>query len=162
MNIRYYINLTAGLEHLFNKNLEVDNVVFIHILSSHIEQKAWNKFFYLLPDDLLLHLALGYCCIILDSSSNRKGISKVIKIGIPVMKFVLNKIWFDKLCYKDKRIDKDYLMQIYKKLGQDTKQKLRYYKRFLRNDEIYLEGKGMFLLKEDCEDIIKKFLKVYR
>jgi len=159
--VRYYVNLTAGLEHLFRDTIKTyGNVVFVHILSSHIEQKAWDKFFYTLPDDLLLHLALGTNCVILDASSNKNGESKVIRIGIPVIKHILYKLWFN-VSYYPLGIDKDYLVRIYKMLSKTTKQKIRYYKDFLNTKHINLAGIGLRLLKEDGNLTIQKFKKEF-
>jgi len=155
--VRYYINLTAGLEHLFSNSIKTySNIVFVRIQSSHIEQKAWGKLFYALPDDLLLNLAMGTKCIILDASSNCGGNSKVLRIGIPVIKYILNRLWFG-VEFKPKNMDSKYLERVYRMLNKETKQKLRYFKKFLKTKEIKLEGIGLCLEKEETDLIIQKF-----
>ena len=74
----YYINLTAGLEAIIQGKIpEGVQTRFIHLRSSHLEAKAFTKFFDSVPDDLLLNLALGNTCYIVDSSTNNSGLSKV-------------------------------------------------------------------------------------
>ena len=161
MSKRIYLNLTAGLEFILRNKIELTSeVVFVRLRSSHIEQKAWNKFFYAFPDDLLLHLALGYECIILDASANRGGRSKIVRIGVPVAKYILSRIWFGKEVIP-KRIGKDYLERIYRMLRKDTKAKLKYYRSFLMTDEVKLTGKALQLEKEDTNEIIVRFLEFF-
>jgi len=136
-NRRIYINLTCGLE-VIPSLAEQHVFKVIRIQSSLIESKSWNKIFYSLDDDLLFHLALGYICIIFDGSCNKT--SKVVRIAIPVIKKILEKMWLDKELTAIEKISSDYLKKIYKSLKKDTKRKLRYYKKFLLTDKIYLFG----------------------
>jgi len=132
---RIYINLTTGLD----KVLSFKSVYkIIRIQSSLIESKSWDKIFYSLDDDLLFHLALGYKCIICDGSTN--GTSKVIRIGIPVIKRILEKIWFNQSLVHYGVISYDYLKNIYNSLSESTKNKLKYYRKFLFTDKIKLTG----------------------
>ncbi len=142
--MRVYINLTAGLEgYKFFKHL---NPVFIRIPSSYIESKAWDKLFYTLDSDLLLHLALGEECVIVDASKNPAG-SKVIRIGIPMIKYVLGRIWLEKE-FVDKFLGKDYQERVYKELSRDTRERLKYFKNFLDTEEIRLYGISIHIRRE--------------
>lgn len=156
--VRLYINLTAGLAYYEYYKLENNNVVFCHLQSSHLESKSYNRFFYSLPDDLLLHLALGYNCIIIDCSSNNRGKSKIIRIGIPLIRFVLRKRWFNNLVYEN-GLDKKWLHKVLNNLERHTKRKLDYYRNFIITKDIKLKGIYKFIEKEDRDLIIKNFLK---
>jgi len=152
---RYYVNLTAGLA--YSAKIDGD-VVYCHLQSSHIESKAWNKFFICLPDDLLLHLALGYECYIIDCSANCGGKSKVIRMGIPAIKLLLNKRWFDKF-ERIEPFDLDYCKRILDMVDKSVKNKMDYFKKFLKTEEIKLFGLYERLEKEDTESIILNGIK---
>lgn len=80
----------------------------------------------------------------MDCSSNSVG--KVISRGIPIIKTILSKIWFG--YYNKSPLGYQYSERIYKSLSWQTKQKLRYYKRFLTNNSYVLEGISIKVKKE--------------
>jgi len=133
--IKYYLNLTLGLD--FYERYKKFNPTIIRIQSSHIERKVYNKIFYGLDNDLLYHLAMGDLCFIVDGSSNSS--SKVIRIGIPVIEYVLNRIWF-KQEIKMTGFDINWFRKIYRELEKDTRAKLKYFRNYLQKDKIQLYG----------------------
>jgi len=149
--VRVYINLTTGLELL--PLLKDFNPVIIRIESSHIESKAWDKIFSRLDADLLFHLALGYRCYIVDASNKERG-SKVLRIGIPVIKYVLTRIWFKKELETPevRKLGLDYLRRIFRSLGKDTRNKLKYYRVFLETDAVDIRGIGVLVNPERSKE----------
>ncbi len=139
--IEYY-NLSAGLMALKNKH----NPRFIRIQSSHLESHAWDRLFYGLSDDLLYNLAIGIPCRIIDCTSN--GTGKVIKTGIPAIRYILWRIWYDRITAQPP-ISPAYCNEIYRQLSRQTKRKLRYYKKHLQCPVVFLAGKSIHVTKED-------------
>ena len=137
-----FLNLSAGL---MARNY-YKNCNYIRIQSSHIENKAYDKLFYGLPAQLLYHLAINKECVIVDCTSN--GTGKVIKSGIPVILYVLYRLWYDCSYDPPKYIDIQYLDTIYHKLAKQTKAKLRYYKKFTKTKKIPLKGISLHVEKE--------------
>ena len=136
--MNYFINLSAGLyQNIYNGEI-------IRIQSSHLESHSFDNFFYLLPDNLLYSLAIGNECIIVDCSSNSTG--KVIKRGIPIIKAVLNKIWFGN--DSDFGLGRAYKNRIYSSLSIKTRNKLKYYKKHLKNNIVNLLGISVYIEKE--------------
>ena len=151
--IKKYINLTNGVEYL--NELDLKNVNFIRINSTYIEQKHYDLLFSRLSDDLLLHLALGYQCQIYDTSCH--GFSLIYRVGIPIIKYFLTKVWLDKEMplYFSTRSGKhficnnpEWLNQIWKSLKKSTRKKLKYYKMFLNTEEIKLEEISKYTEKD--------------
>ena len=87
----YFYNLTNGLENAPLKN----QPHLIRIQSSHVEGNHWNQLFYKLSDELLFYLAIGEECIIIDGSPKPLR-SKIVTKAIPLISYVLNRIWFRK------------------------------------------------------------------
>jgi len=134
--VLYFINLTAGL---LVRHLDLyKKSHIIHIRSSHIESKAYDRLFYSLSDELLFHLAIGFKCVIVDCTSNRH--SKIERVAVPIIKYVLYRRWFGIDGVKPKYIDDKFAEKVYKSLSKQTKKKLDYYKRFLDTEVIDLEA----------------------
>ena len=137
---KYFINLSAGL--LQDKY----SGEIIRIQSSHIESKVWDRLFYLFPDNLLYAWANGEECIIVDCSSNNKG--KINK-SVPIYNHIVKRLWVGIVDYKG--LDRDYMDRIYRMLSHKTKDKIRYYRKFLRGGIYKLDGISVHVEKEvDC------------
>jgi len=136
-----YLNLTAGL----SVKEKYPDARIVYIRSSHLESHAFNNLFYTLSDDLLYHLACGERCRIIDCTSNR--CSKVIKTGIPLIKFVLAKYWFNRE-ERPRKFSWEFLVRVISSLDKKTTAKLKGYKRFLNTDEVKLEGISYTIEKE--------------
>lgn len=153
MITKHFINLTNGIECIPNLNEKGIHYEFIRIQSTSIESKSWLKLFYDLDHNFLMNLALDYTCIVYDAGANKKT-SKTIWYGIPLIKYVLNKLWYNKaqkayMSTKKGTINvTDYFDIIYTDLFvfDDSKQKallkqkLSYYKKFLQGRFVRLEG----------------------
>ncbi len=161
---KIYLNLTNGLEFLKTKIAENPNIRFIRIQSSHIENKAYNLIFSHLDSDLLLNLALGECCIIADMGRENRP-PKTIRVGIPIIKFVLSKLWLNKepepQNIYEKRIDNNFKMRVYKSLNRSVITKLKYFRKFLNTNEICLTGLWSQTNLNGKYDAYKKILDNY-
>lgn len=149
-----YLNLTNGIEYL---NDVEEPYSFIRIQSTTLERKLYEKLILELDYAFLLNLALGKKVIVVDYGTNRKN-SKTISKGIPIIRYILNRFWYDideDVCFLNCNSDKktkqtEYVKHIYNQLFvfNRTKEKekviskLRYFKRYLNSDRVYLEGKS--------------------
>ena len=87
MKEKIYINLTNGIE-----GIEIYNITdysFIRIQSSHLENKRYDLMINSLSDDLLMNLAIGNNCTIIDFGAN-KTVSRACWQGVEFIKFILN------------------------------------------------------------------------
>lgn len=148
-----WINLTNGIEDIEN----LDNFSFIRIQSTTLERKDYIKLFLDLDHNFLIHLALGFDCVVYDRGT-RKKYSKTISRGIPIIRYVLNRYWYgiQEKCFFVNRNGKElsnqtkYVEDIYNFLflfnsnseKEKVKTKLKYYKKFLNADEVYLKGES--------------------
>ena len=155
MKEKVFINLSAGL---YYSSIDFENMNVVHLQSSLIESKNFNRFVYSVPDDILFNLAIGNKVTIIDCSSNPVG-SKVIRIGIPILKFILNRRWFNRLENGNNRLDKRWVFRISNSMKKYVKNKIDYYKDFLLTDTINLEGINYYIEKEDKNYVINEFLK---
>lgn len=90
---RHYVNLTNGLESLRDLVDADASWSFLRLQSTTIERQDWIKLFLAdLSDDLLMHLALGWRCIVHDRGTNRP-LSKTIYYALPLVKYVLDRRW---------------------------------------------------------------------
>ncbi len=135
--VKFFINIANGIEWL--KDFPLQDVSFVRIQSTACEQKRWDFVLQDLDHNLLIHLALGYRCIILDAS--KKGISRAVWQGIEWVRYALNRAWFGReinAWVKSNNVT-EYFRNEYNKLDKKVKAKLKYYKKFLLADypEIY-------------------------
>ena len=92
---RHYVNLTNGLESLREVVDAGAPWSFLRLQSTTIERQDWVKLFLTdLSDDLLMHLALGWRCVVHDRGTNRP-FSKTIYYALPLVKYVLDRRWYE-------------------------------------------------------------------
>lgn len=92
---RHYVNLTNGLESLREVVDAGASWSFLRLQSTTIERQDWAKLFLTdLSDDLLMHLALGWRCVVHDRGTNRP-FSKTIYYALPLVKYVLDRRWYE-------------------------------------------------------------------
>ena len=148
--MRVYVNLTAGLAALERFRTffpDVEEYVFMYIRSSHLESKALSLFWRSIPDDLLLSLAIGRECIVLDGSSNHGGRSRVIRTGIPLILYALHKFWRGE-DFKSKLVGIDYMERALSEMKKIDRRRFKYYKRFYLGGKIKLRGASVYLVNE--------------
>ncbi len=151
-----FYNLTNGLENAPIKN----HPHFIRIQSSHIEGNHWNQLFYKLSDELLFYLAIGEECIIVDGSPHPLK-SKIATKAIPVISYVLNRIWFGQKNSYPPYPD-EYLNTIYRSLKPNVKKKLKYYRKFLLTDRINLHCFISRTTKDGQYEWFKKLIAIQK
>ena len=97
------MNLTNGLEAIEKYNLDVNNLNFMYIASTTLENKNYLKLLTDLDHNFLFNLAIGNKVIFYDFGTNRK-LSKTCYFGIPFIKYCLTRFLLgvndDNFCYK--------------------------------------------------------------
>jgi len=129
----YYANLTNGIEMLHSGP-------FVRIQSTACEQKRWSFIIEDLENDLLLHLARGYHCVICDCGHN--GEPRALWQGLPWIRYVLERVWLGHVTpvlVRGHNVE-NYFAGQYEQLSVRAKTKLRYFRRFLATTEIFLRG----------------------
>ena len=137
---KMFINLTNGIEYLKGNDIPSD-VSFIRIQSTHCEQKHWDSVFEDLDNNFLMNLALGNECTVIDyGSRSDSGMSKAMSHGIPLIEYVLNRLWFDKDTIPFVKVMNvhDYFNSVFDDLMliRPLKAKLTYFKKFLKTDKL--------------------------
>jgi hypothetical protein len=139
---KLFINLTNGIEYLKGNDIPAD-VSFIRIQSTYCEQKHWNSVFEDLDNNFLMNLALGTNCVVVDyGSRSDNGQSRAMSHGIPMILYVLNRLWLDKdtkPMIKGMNVH-DYFSQVYDDLMniRPLKAKLSYFKKFINTDRLHI------------------------
>ena len=135
--IKYFINLTNGIE--FVEDLISYDIYFVRIQSTACEQKRWEFILNDLDYTFLMYIALGYICIVLDTSAH-KQVSRALWQGLEWIKFVLNKVWFDReeKTFVRKNDVTKYFKEQYNLLDKKTLKRLKYFRKFLNTNNIDL------------------------
>ncbi|KAK9817211.1 hypothetical protein WJX72_011116 [[Myrmecia] bisecta] len=92
----HFINLTNGIEALpVFAELELP-YSFVRIQSTMCEQQRFEHLINEVDANLLMHLALGHCCLVWDYGSRNKkqGASRAQWYGIEFIRHVLNRVWW--------------------------------------------------------------------
>lgn len=150
MPTKHYINLTNGIEALdtLPKN---EPFGFVRIQSTTLERKDWPQLFTVdVCADMLMHLALGWECVLHDRGTNRIN-SKTIYHGVPLIKYVLERQWYSKEPQKvildgprggqGRNVVKDF-SDIYEYLMNigPVKNRIRYFGRYKNSGSVLLTG----------------------
>lgn len=155
--IKSYLNLTNGIEFLEDSS-NID-FKFIRIQSTACEQHMWDKIILDLDYNFLLDLALGYKVIVYDTSSKKKE-SRAMYQGLKFVEYILNRIWFDKsIDIEVKNINvKKYFEKEYQNLSEAAIKKVKYIKKFLDTDKVYLTSVCKSTLHDGDYDYYKSVL----
>ena len=132
--MKFFLNLTNGIEK-FEEFYDLD-LSFIRIQSTICEQKDWNRVIMDLDNNFLLHVALGFDCIIYDYTHHGKE-SRACWQGVEFVKYCLNRIWFGRM--QTSSNFSTYFNEQFCKLTKSVRKKLKYYRKFLLTDEIKIE-----------------------
>ena len=171
-----FINLTNGIEaidKLTDLNISYD---FIRIQSTTLERKDYVKLLLDLDHNFLINLALGNLCIVHDRGTNR-NYSRVIYKGLPIIEYLLNRYWYGILGeqYRYTRdgsqrlsVGNEYDL-IYKTLFEfnhnkdknSVKTKLKYYKKFLNDNKVYILGISKSTINDGKYEYFSNMLKQY-
>jgi hypothetical protein len=130
MVTKHYVNLSQGLRAILQYDLK--DYRYIRIQSTWCEQKRWADVLMVLSDDFLMNVALGHECIVYDYGA-RKKVPRSVWQGLEWIKFVLYKIWYNKVYEVKGRLNKStqqYFDEQYNLLSKKVKNKIKYYKKF--------------------------------
>lgn len=111
-----------------------------------------------LDSDFLFNLALGNTCVIIDGTKHKTRLSKALRVGIPVIKYVLNRIWFGRTV-KSPPIDDALLDSIYMRLSRKVRVKLKYFRKFLCTCELKIEARTFHTVHDGDYGYFKKIAK---
>lgn len=155
-----FINMTNGIEVL--KTARLENVRFLRLQSTHLEQHRFDDFFKDLSPDFMIALALGYKVVIHDASV--RTVSRVVWFGVPLIKHVIDARWYYKKdnpnythikkgCLVHSAVGNKldvsrYFRHIARNLNRRTKRRIDYYKKFHREGLVNIVGTGFKLKKE--------------
>lgn len=128
-----FINLTNGIQAI--SDYQLTDYQFIRIQSSICESQNWERLIEQIDTNLLMHLALGDCCIIYDYSANKK-VSRALYQGIAFLEFILERRWFNRnspMIIRHMICNDTYYEDAYQKIRRNKliKKKLDYFKKFL-------------------------------
>jgi hypothetical protein len=134
MSEKHYINLTNGIE--FLDQLDHRTACFIRIQSTHCEQKRYEDIIMSLSDDLLMHLALGFDCVIHDASHH--GEPRALWQGVAFIKMLVRLLWFNKKTILPNGMHADFAKRI-KELSDRALNRIKYYRKFLYCNDISIK-----------------------
>lgn len=175
MNTIDYINLSSGIDCLFDArhggketalalSYYKEEVRFIRIQSTMCEQKLWDRVIMDLDYDFLLHLAMGHDVCIFDCSAKKEE-SRAIYQGLEFIKYVLNRVWFDREYKTDVRGNdcNHYFDEVFRTQIQDTSAhlKLKFFRKFLMTDELKLASYCQPTKLDGKYEELKKILKQF-
>lgn len=108
---------------------------FVRIQSTLCEQQQFEKMMNFLDADLLLHLALGRCCIVIDygSRNKKRGAPRALWMGLEFVRFALMRLWLDRpaTAYLRGHSVGDAFERTLQGFSKSSKKRLRYFRRFL-------------------------------
>lgn len=91
---RHYVNLSNGLEALPGLVASGESWGVMRLRSTTVERKDWVALLLTdVSDDLLLHLALGWRCVLHDRGTNRP-MSKTCYYAVPLVRYLLDRRWY--------------------------------------------------------------------
>lgn len=146
-NKRLYLNLTNGIEFMpyLSPKRRLEDIRFCRIQSTWCEQKEWSRLLLDLDYDLLMSLAMGVDCVLLDGTAKGEQ-SRAIWQGLPFISYVLTRLWLGqnvRVAVGERKIKHDttkYFNEVYDNLDEAVFRKLNYFQRFVNTDDIKLDG----------------------
>ncbi len=159
-----FLNLTNGIEAIERYSLDISEVNFIRIQSTHCEQFQFERILLELDNNFLMWLALGYECIIYDFGAAGSETSKAVYHGVEWIKYVLNKRWFgkDTIPYVRGKMVLSAFQNYYSQLSRKTKRRIDYFKDFLLATELNLvsitSASSYDGQKEKLAELIKTYI----
>lgn len=125
--MKTFLNLTNGL--LFNGSFDG----FIRIQSCHCERKCWNKVMLGIDNNFLMWVALGYDVQVVDYSA-KKQVPRALYQGLEFVWYAICKSWKLQPDVSVRGVNcAEYFEEEWKKLHDDVKDKLKYFRKFLNN-----------------------------
>ena len=154
----HFINLTNGVQAIKDYNLL--EYRFIRLQSTACEQKRWGFILETISDDLLLRLAIGEKCIVYDYGAH-KEIPRAVWQGLGWLRFALELSWLNRIYTPKGRMStgRNYFEQKYLTLHPNVKNRLKYFKKFLNTDTLYLSSVTSFTTKDGDYEYYNNLIK---
>lgn len=154
MKKKIFLNLTNGIERLNSEFINYDELSFIRIQSTHLEQKNYENIFLTLDSNFLMHLAMGFKCVVYDYGSRRSdGVSRSCWQGLELIRYACNKYWFDLIQITEEEfVKKQYnnFEHCYRNC-KSIQRKLEYFKNFT-NPELKESGIKLEWISEKTDN----------
>lgn len=133
--VKYYLNLTNGIEALEKEGFKDAN--FIRIQSTACEQKRWDFILQELDYNFLMDIALGNTVFVVDFGAN-KEVPRALYQGVAFIKYVLNRRWLNTIIQPTVRGNDcaKYFDECYRNLDKRTLKKIDYFRKFVKTKEI--------------------------
>ena len=141
----HFINLTNGLEAVpLLYGMGIKSLSFIRLQSTHCEQGNFELMVQSLDANLLLHLALGHCCLVYDfgSRNKKRGAPRALWYGLEFVRYCLSKIWFPDISepvptafLRGHDVSRTFDESI-RNLSKTNMKKIKYYRQFCRSDQV--------------------------
>lgn len=131
----HFVNLTNGLE-AFPKIGKIGlTPAFVRITSTSLEQQQFQRLLDGLDANVLMHLALGHCCLMYDygSRNKKRGASRAIWYGIEFIRFALRMIWTGTTIpayLRGCNVGPEFEIHV-RSMDKSTRKRIRYYKQFI-------------------------------
>lgn len=136
-----YLNLSNGVEALPRVGPDAR---FCRIRSTTIERADWPGLILECDADMLLRLALGECCCVIDYGT-RRVMSKTVSVGVPVVRDVLGAAWLgrDPETAEGRAAVAAILGRPETDAARQAKERVRYFARLRTCGEVRLIGASM-------------------
>jgi hypothetical protein len=168
--MKFFLNLTNGLDWL--PSFSPAQVNFCRLTYTAIEKKDWFELFSSLDHNLLMRLAMGESCRIYDCGC-RRPTSKVISLGVPIIRGELERIWCDdpppKTCLPsvdERRLADEVHDTLFMYNGnansiRTLKRRLLYYRKLFRIESVRLEGESKETEHDGDVEYFRDLLQTY-
>lgn len=138
-----FVNLTNGLEWLPLLKRLGKRINYVRICSTDMEKNHWEDILLQLDTNLLMRLALGQKCMILDCGANRTP-GKVVEKGVPWIKHILEDYW---MLNRPFMVAGEPRILLNRKLG--------YFRRFLATDTVHLYGNDFATFRDGDKEFYR-------
>ncbi len=138
---KIFLNLTNGIEALEKYDININDVNFIRLQSTHCEQFQFERILMEIDNNFLMWLALGYECEVYDFGAESET-SKAVYHGLEWLRYVLNLRWFSTEItpiVRTKNVLASF-RKYYANLDKKAKKRIDYFKKFLQTDTIKLSA----------------------
>ena len=143
--VKHFLNLSNGVEALAGLRSAglLQQISFVRIQSSHLENGDMNAVLANLDHNLLLHLALGFDCRVYDfGSRSANGVPRALWYGLEWSRYALSEVW--KLdspvpIVRGNNVQVQFAKNM-RGIPKTLKKRLKYYRTYVACSELRLRG----------------------
>jgi hypothetical protein len=159
MNYKFYINLTTGIEGLIDLPLNPQEISFTRIQSTHCERMKLEQILDTLSSDLLLNLAIGTTCIVIDYGA-KSHTSKVTRTALEWIRYYLTREWLNKefVPFINQKNLTEIFEKNYQEISKSTKKKIAYFEKYVSTNKIRLIGFSKSTLNDSNLEFYKQII----